>query len=195
MDISKPKSSLTQPSIFNTLTSNFYISLIIVGIIILFVTIGSTSLDSLNGSIAGYALIGAGILVLLSLLFYNGNENKNEESLTTNSRWFIMSFLYTAGPFIVTISIISVILYLLGNYKDRIAQGHISPGYVNFTNISVILILLQLLLFYFGTQKESFKQTSRLDRIYSGLLYFIGILNIVTVTTIWIILKYFSTDG
>jgi len=195
MDISKPKSSLRQPSIFNTLTSNFYISLIIVGIIILFVTIGSTSLDSLNGSIAGYALIGAGILVLLSLLFYNGNENKNEESLTTNSRWFIMSFLYTAGPFIVTISIISVILYLLGNYKDRIAQGHISPGYVNFTNISVILILLQLLLFYFGTQKESFKQTSRLDRIYSGLLYFIGILNIVTVTTIWIILKYFSTDG
>jgi len=195
MDILKPKSSLRQPSIFNTLTSNFYISLIIVGIIILFVTIGSTSLDSLNGSIAGYALIGAGILVLLSLLFYNGNENKNEESLTTNSRWFIMSFLYTAGPFIVTISIISVILYLLGNYKDRIAQGHISPGYVNFTNISVILILLQLLLFYFGTQKESFKQTSRLDRIYSGLLYFIGILNIVTVTTIWIILKYFSTDG
>jgi len=195
MDILKPKSSLRQPSIFNTLTSNFYISLIIVGIIILFVTIGSTSLDSLNGSIAGYALIGAGILVLLSLLFYNGNENKNEESLTTNSRWFIMSFLYTAGPFIVTISIISVILYLLGNYKDRIAKGHIAPGYVNFTNISVILILLQLLLFYCGTQKESFKQTSRLDRIYSGLLYFIGILNIVTVTTIWIILKYFSTDG
>jgi len=188
--------TITNPSsIFDTLVSNFVFTFITVGIIILFVTIGSTSIDSLNGSIAGYALIAAGILVLVSLLFYNGNENKSAESLTNNNRWFIMSFLYTAGPFIITIAIISIILYLLGTYKDRIAQGHFAPGYVNFTNISIVLILLQLLLFYFGTQKESFKTTSRLDRVYSGLLYFIGILNIVAVTTIWIILKYFSTDG
>jgi hypothetical protein len=46
-----------------------------------------------------------------------------------------------------------------------------------------------------GTQKESFQKDKKLDRVYSGLLYFVGIINIVTVITIGIILKYFSTDG
>jgi hypothetical protein len=46
-----------------------------------------------------------------------------------------------------------------------------------------------------GTQKQSFQRDNKLDRVYSGLLYFVGVINIVAVITIGIILKYFSTDG
>uniref|UniRef100_A0A6C0HBX7 Uncharacterized protein n=1 Tax=viral metagenome TaxID=1070528 RepID=A0A6C0HBX7_9ZZZZ len=182
---------------FVSFLPTFYVSLIVVGIILLFITVGSTSMDNLNGTIAGYSLIAAGILILIGFLMMNlsTSSEKKPESLTKNNRQIIMSFFYTSGPFLVTVGIISYILYLLITYKDRIAEGNIAPGYVSFANISIILILMQLLLFYFGTKKSSFKETSRLDRVYSGLLYFVGILNIITVITIGIILRYFSTDG
>jgi hypothetical protein len=171
-------------SIFNSLTSRFYISLITVGIILLFATIGTTSMDGLNGTIAGYFFIAIGISILVSFIISVASKGGS-----------LISSIFSMGPFFVTIGIISYILYLLFTYKDRIAQGNIAPGYVNFTNISVILVLMQLFLFYMGTQKESFERDKKLSRVYSGLLYFVGIMNIVTVITIGIILKYFSTDG
>lgn len=171
-------------SIFNSLTSRFYISLITVGIILLFATIGTTSMDGLNGNIAGYFFIAIGISILVSFIISVASKGGS-----------LISSIFSMGPFFVTIGIISYILYLLFTYKDRIAQGNIAPGYVNFTNISVILVLMQLFLFYMGTQKESFERDKKLGRVYSGLLYFVGIMNIVTVITIGIILKYFSTDG
>jgi hypothetical protein len=171
-------------SIFSSLTSRFYISLITVGIILLFATIGTTSMDGLNGTIAGYFFIAIGIAILVSFIISVSSRNGS-----------ILSSIFSMGPFFVTIGIVSYILYLLFTYKDRIAQGNIAPGYANFTNISVILVLLQLFLFYMGTQKESFQKDKKLDRVYSGLLYFVGIINIVTVITIGIILRYFSTDG
>ena len=178
--------SSTDDSIFNSLTSKFYISLITVGIILLFATIGSTSMDSLNGSIAGYFLIAIGMAILISFIIGISSKNGSQN---------IISAIFSVGPFFVTIGIVAYILYLLFTYKDRIAQGNIAPGYANFTNISVILILLQLFLFYMGTQKQSFQRDNKLDRVYSGLLYFVGVINIVAVITIGIILKYFSTDG
>jgi hypothetical protein len=176
----------TDDSIFNSLTSKFYISLITVGVILLFATIGSTSMDSLNGSIAGYFLIAIGMAILISFIIGISSKNGSQN---------IISAIFSVGPFFVTIGIVAYILYLLFTYKDRIAEGNIAPGYANFTNISVILILLQLFLFYMGTQKQSFQRDNKLDRVYSGLLYFVGVINIVAVITIGIILKYFSTDG
>ena len=176
----------TDDSIFNSLTSKFYISLITVGIILLFATIGSTSMDSLNGSIAGYFLIAIGMAILISFIIGISSKNGSQN---------IISAIFSVGPFFVTIGIVAYILYLLFTYKDRIAEGNIAPGYANFTNISVILILLQLFLFYMGTQKQSFQRDNKLDRVYSGLVYFVGVINIVAVITIGIILKYFSTDG
>ena len=163
----------------------------------MFATIGTASMDSLNGTIAGYSLIGGGILLLISFLLYGISIANDEKSaiLGKNNRSSIMSAIYTAGPFLVLLGIVGYTLYLIITYKNRIAEGNVAPGYVSFTNISIILILMQLFLFYMGSQKDSFKTTNRLDRVYSMLLYFIGIINIVTIITIGIILSYFSTDG
>jgi len=171
--------------------STFYTSLIVVGIILLFITVGSNSENALNGTIAGYSLIGGGILLLVSYLFLGILKNQNN----ANNLSVIMSFIYTGGPFFVILGIIAYIIYLLITHKNRIIEGNVSPGYVNFTNISILLILIQLYLFYLGTGQENFKKTSRLSKVYSMLLYFVGIMNIVTVITINIILVYFSTDG
>ena len=184
-------------SIINNMMPTFYISLITVGVILLFATVGTASMDSLDGTIAGYSLMGGGILLLVSFLLYGISRSNEEKSATLgkNNRSSVMSAIYTAGPFLVLLGIIGYTLYLVITYKSRIAAGNIAPGYASFTNISIILILMQLFLFYMGSQKDSFKTTNRLDRVYSMLLYFIGIINIVTIITIGIILAYFSTDG
>jgi len=162
-----------------------YISLITIGIILLFATIGSKSIDGLNGTIAGYSLILAGILLLVSLLFL-------DISMKTNS---IMTYIYSLGPFLIILGIISYTIYLIVTYKNRIVGGNVAPGYVSFSNISIILILVQLFIFYTGTKQKDFAINYRLNKVYSMMLYFIGILNIVTIITLNIILKYYSTDG
>jgi len=192
-----PENSGGSNSIINNMMPTFYVTLIAVGVILLFATIGTASMGSLNGTIAGYSLMGGGILLLVSFLLYGistTNEGKSA-ALAKNNRSSIMSAIYTAGPFLVLLGIVGYTLYLIITFKNRIAAGNIAPGYVSFTNISIILILMQLFLFYMGSQKDSFKTTNRLDRVYSMLLYFIGIINIVTIITIGIILSYFSTDG
>jgi hypothetical protein len=189
------QSNIGGSAILNSMMPTFYISLIAVGIILLFATVGSTSMDSLNGSIAGYSFIAGGIILLVSFLFYGIFANRNEPLLSKNNRYTLLSLIYTTGPFFLVLGIIGYSMYLLITYKTRISEGNVAPGYVSFTNISIILILMQLFLFYLGSQKDGFKKTNRLDRVYSMLLYFVGIINIVAVITLGIILAYFSTDG
>ena len=106
-----------------------------------------------------------------------------------------MSFIYTCGPFLLILGVIGYALYLLTTFKYRISDGNVAPSYTTFTNISVILILIQLAIFFMGSKKENFKSTGRLDRVYSMLIYMVGIINIATVITIGVILTYFTTDG
>jgi len=192
---------------FNSMMKTFYTVLIIIGIIILFSTVGTTSMDSLIGTIVGFSLIGAGIALLICLLLYNiyanqhsvglGYQRSNNPNspLLMDKRNIFMTGLYTTGPFLVLLLIIGYIIYLTNTYKVRISEGNVAPGYVSFTNVSILLIMLQLWLFYSAMQQDNFKDTGRLDRVYSMLLYFIGIINIVSVITLYIILARYSTDG
>ena len=162
-----------------------YMSLILVGAIVLLFTVTSYTAGSIIGSIVGYSFIGSGILLLVGLLIHN---------LMSKQSTF-MGGVYTLAPFSIILGVIIYSMYLLIHYKERISQGNISSGYTNFTNISVILIMLQLYLFYSATQNENFKQTSRLDKVNSMFLLLIGIINIISVVTLGVILAYFTTDG
>lgn len=175
----------------------FYTSLIVVGIIVLLSTVGTYSVAGLNGMMTGYILIGTGLLLLVGYLLYNILNKKNNSQLTTYNRNTITTAFYTTGPFLMLIGIIGYTVFLLIKYKSRISEGNVAPGYASFTNIFVILILIQLFIFYFGTTnaKSNFKETGRLNKIYGALLYFVGIISIVTVKTLEIILSKFSTDG
>jgi hypothetical protein len=171
------------------------ISLIIIGVILLLSTVGTSTLGAINGSMAGYFLMGFGIFMLILYLSFNISNNPTNIQYQPNSyRNQFMSILYTSGPFVVLMTIIIFSLIMLFHHKSSIAEGRVAPGYVNFTNVSIILILIQLWIFYSGTKSKGF-QNGRLDRVYSMLLYLVGIINIVAVITIWIILNCYSTDG
>jgi len=175
-------------SSFDSMMPIFYTTLIIIGVILLFITVGSPTINSTNGTIAGFFLIFFGILIIVIFL-------GNKKGKTQDSKISFLSKLYSSGPFLIVAAIILYIIILLFKYRDRISHGNVAPGYVSFTNISILLILLQLGIFYTAMQDKNFKETNKLDKVYSMILYFVGILNIVSVVTLYIILAKYATDG
>ena len=160
--------------------SNTYNAFLIVGMIILFCTVGTNTTSSLSGTITGYSFIIVGILLLLGFLTKQGQRNM--DLLTT-----FLSF----GPILVFLGILIYIIYLLSLNFDKITSGNISDSYYNFMYIFIVLIALQIYLIYLGMQNEQFK----LSKVMSMLLYLIEVVAIIVIITLGIILKYFATDG
>ena len=176
---------MSQTNTMMTILSNTFI---IVGTLLLFITSGSTSI---GGILAGYSFIGIGLLLTLSYTIKLINDSSSE-----SKSWFGV-----ISPFILILSVIGYSIYLVVTYQNKIKSGHISQGYYNFSNISIVLILVQLMLFYSSSSSQTANDSSKegkggmkIDRVFSMLLFFIGILNIVTVITIGIILALFNTD-
>uniref|UniRef100_A0A6C0K4F5 V-ATPase proteolipid subunit C-like domain-containing protein n=1 Tax=viral metagenome TaxID=1070528 RepID=A0A6C0K4F5_9ZZZZ len=163
--------------------SNIYNSLIVVGIIIIICTMGSSSASSLTGTITGYSFIITGTLLLMGYLM------NNMKGLS------IISQLITVGPFVVLIGILVYMIYLLSFYFNQITNGNVSNGYYSFMNIFVVLLMVQMFIFYNGTRDKSFIETGAIGKVTGLVLYFLEIINIIVVITLGIILKYFSTDG
>ena len=165
--------------------SNIYNSLIVVGIIIIICTVGSNSASSLTGTITGYSFIITGTLLLMGYLMSGYRQGISS----------IVSILLTVGPFIVLIGILIYMIYLLSVYFNQITNGDVSSSYYNFMNIFIVLLMLQLYIFYNGTQDKQFKDTGTVSKVTGLILYLLELINIVVIITLGIILKYFTTDG
>lgn len=166
--------------------SNIYNSLIVVGIIIIICTIGSNSASSLTGTITGYSFIITGIFLLTSYLMNQMRSSSVPDNIPT-----IPAF----APFIVLIGILIYMIYLLSVYFNQITNGDVSSSYYNFMNIFVVLLMLQLYIFYNGTQDKRLKDTGFVSKVTGLILFLLELINIVVVITLGVILKYFTTDG
>jgi hypothetical protein len=131
-----------------------------------------------------------GVVLLVGFLI-----NKIINRPNSSSSGFISIFFNNVGPFILLMGILSFTLYLLITFKNKINSGNISNSYNLFSKLSLAFILIQIYITYNGMQKQSFKETNALPKIYSAFSYLIGVINILIVATLASILKYFSTDG
>ena len=146
---------------------------------------------SLGAYLAGYSVLIFGILMILIILF--------KSILKTNGNSSTIQILYnilmTSGPFILILGVISFVLYLLITYYNRIVEGNISSGYNSFSNIIVMLLLLQVYLVYTNIDNESFETTGRISKVTSSMIYLLGVLTTICSINLYIILKYYTTDG
>jgi hypothetical protein len=165
-----------------------YNSLIVVGLIIIFCTVGSNTASNLTGTIIGYSFIITGALLLVGYLLSNMNT-------TSGSNFSLISSLITIGPILLLIGILIYMIYLLSYYFSQITAGHISSGYYTFMNIFIVLLMVEFYIFYNSTQDKVFKTTGAIGKITGMILYLLELVSIVTVITLGIILRYFSTDG
>ena len=166
--------------------SNIYNAFLIVGVIILLCTVGSSTSAGISGSITGYSFLIIGILLLIGYLMKKMQSNPNSNILTS---------IITFGPFLVFLGILIYMIYLLGVNFNKIASGNISSSYYNFMYIFIVLLMVQIYIFYNSIQSVQFKTTSTINSVTSTLIYLLELVNIIVVITIGIILKYFSTDG
>ncbi len=175
----------------NSWYSSVYKALIYVSIILFFISFGTSGNTTIGALISGYSALTLSILMILIMLL------NNVMNITQGKSAFemITTILMAAGPFLLMLAVIAFILYLIITYRKIIGEGHVSNGYYTFSNISIILFLLQIYLLYGNMDTERFKQTYKLSSITSSLLYLLGVITSMCALILYTILKYFTTDG
>ena len=157
-------------------SSLFYISVLL--FIVSFFTDVNVSLILIE---AANILLGTGIIFEICL--YGGN-------LGIDLQLAKYSF-----PFALMLGNIIYTVVLLISNQEVISNGHVSPGFFTFMNISTILVLIQLYLFLTTKKDNNPTQLNRLPPQSSAFIGLMGILNIMCMITVYIILTYFRTDG
>jgi hypothetical protein len=133
--------------------------------IIYMVTKGSLSLGAM---ITGYSVLLFSIIMILYIIVYNVLQTTQKQSFFKS----LLSMLFICGPFLLTFFIIGFVLYLVIKFKNKILLGRVSSGYNTFSNIIIILLLLQIYIVYNGINTDKFQ----LNEVYT---YYVQILYLV----------------
>lgn len=170
-----------------------YTSMLFVSIILFTFSFFISGVSKLACSIAAYSCISVTILMVLGFSLTNLSRISNESKLSTFH--FMLRLLIVAGPFILLLGIIGYTLYLLITYQSLITNGNVTTEYSTFSTISIILIILEMYIFYNAMNTELFMNTGKIPKISNSIMYLIGVINVVCVMILDIVLKYFTTDG
>jgi len=169
--------------------SSIYSSLIVsssIAFIIGFFTTGDTSFGA---TLTAYSILILAIMMILTLLFRNIVFNSGNQS----SLQVLLTILSTTGPFILMLALIGIILYLIISGKDRIIAGQVAPSYYTFSNIAVILFLIQTYTIY--KNLNAVNTSGKISPLTSSLMYLFGVLTVICVIILFTVLKYYQTDG
>lgn len=171
--------------------SSIYKAFIISAIISFVIGFFSEGNVSLGSYITGYSVLILGIMMILLILFNSIMKITEGQSILQ----ILYTILLTAGPFLLMLGVIGFILYLMITYKSIILQGHVANGYHSFSNINIILILIQLYIVYTNISSDSFEKTGKMSKVTSSMVYLLGVLSAITSIILYTILRYFTTDG
>lgn len=146
---------------------------------------------TLGAFIAGYCVLGVGIMMLLLVLFANVLQTYDNQSVL----YTLFALLSMSGAFLLLLGIVGFLLYQTIYYKYNVVSGLVAPRYQTFNNVTVALLLVQLWIMIRNTSTESFITTGRLSKLTTSLLYCIGTLAAISAINQYTILTYYSTDG
>ena len=80
-------------------------------------------------------------------------------------------------------------------YKNNIINGRVSKGYYSFSNISVLLLFIQLYIVYTNITTDKFETTGKISKVTSSIIYLLSVLSGICAVILFTILKYYTTDG
>ena len=177
---------------------NNFMAFTFVGLIIkLFFKSGTTSDGSAgpaSASIWGYGLVAAAVF---SLMFLSFSLASNMVNLNKDIFGFIKQLLSDSLPSMLTLIVLIWLIVLNVSYFKRINQGKISSDYNQFSTISTIFLVIQLVLLFTYMREQvspnpaNKSGSSSMFYILCGITFinclFIGMMNII--------LRFFSTDG
>jgi hypothetical protein len=91
--------------------------------------------------------------------------------------------------------VISLFLYLLITNKTRIIKGRVSNSYYTFSNITILILLVQMYFIYKNINTSKFDSTKQISKMISIILYLFNVIIAICAITLFAILKYYSADG
>ena len=172
--------------------------LCILGIVIRIIFAGKD--EYATATVWGY---GFSVLALFGLVI-SSFAMSSKDQFSQGIMGFFKALLKTASPIILTILILSLILFQNISFYDNINSGKVAPQYYQFSGVSGFLILVQacLVINYLmdtlkGRKFEGdaggimFALASELNSI----ILILTVTNIGFIGILQVILKYFSTDG
>jgi len=171
--------------------SSVYKALILASVIAFIIGFFSQGNVSLGAILAGYSVLILAVMLILIIIFKNILKVTNGDS-TFQVLW---TMILTTGPFLLMLGVIGFILYLIINYKTIIVANHVSQSYFTFSNIAIILFLIQIYLVYTNIDSEKFAATGKMSKVTSSLIYLVGLLTWVCSLILFTVLKYYTTDG
>ena len=139
-----------------------------------------------GGQVTGYSILSIGILLIMVVIFNYLSGKKTSSILNT---------IMTVGPFICMLGVIGFSLYMLIKYKTIIIEDKVSSNYKTFSNITLILLISQTILIIKNLNSESFKSSLSINKLTSSILYLFSVITLASSLIIWVILKYYTTDG
>jgi hypothetical protein len=168
-----------------------YKGFLIASVWVFLFSFGFTGETRFNATITGYSLLIISISLILIILLYNVAKNNQQLSVVGS----IFNVFINGGPYIIMLFLMCVILSIMITYKSEIIAGTVSSGYTSFSNISMLLFMTQIYVIYNAMESNSFQTTGKLTRIVAGIAYLLDLLEALCAIILFIILKYFTTDG
>ena len=171
--------------------SGIYKSLIIASVISFIIYYFSSGNVSLGALISGYSVLTLSIIMILYIILFILLQ------VTQNQGFFqsILTMITACGPFLLMLFVIGFTLYSIIKYKNRILLGRVSNGYATFSNITILMTLLQVYLVYTNINTDKFETTKKLSKITTSILYLYGVITAISSITLFTILNNFSADG
>lgn len=153
-------------------------ALLIVGKLSFIISFGTSGATSYGAELSGYSSITLAIMLILLILFKNNKQN-------------IMAIL----AFLWLLAVIGFILYSVITHKNQIINDHVPTYYSTFIEVSMILIIIQTLVIYSSVFTEKFKKNGIISPINIYSSYLLTSLTMICSIIIFIMLKYYITDG
>lgn len=151
-------------------------------------------------TIWGYGLTSIAIIILIFISFYlMGQQNKIFEEKKINYFHYITLVIKNVLPIFLTLFIIFYLILLNFIFFKRINSNRVSDSYHNFSFISTVLIIIQLILivksiYQYINKKSKDGETNEVI-LAKNAVYILSTINLVFVVIIHILLAFFSTDG
>jgi len=160
----------------------------IVAFIIAFFTDGQAALGAY---ISGYSILILALMMILLVLFNRIMGASSNDS----SFQILIRLIMTSSPFLIMLGIVIFLFYMIITYQKRIIEKTVSPSYFSFNNIALFLLFIQLYTVYKILLDNQFQVTGKMSRLNSSLLLLFSTIIFMCSTIIYIILKYYTTDG
>ena len=177
----------------NSYITNNLIGFSLVGVIIkLFFNSNNTADGSsgpANASIWGYGVI---VGTIFTAMFLSFALLSNKPTLDNNILEFTKGLVVNSFPSLLTLIILVWILGLNMTYYKKINQGRISEEYDQFSWISTLFIMIQLVALFYLLQSQTCGGDSATSKY---VVYGTSFINLILLSFMNTILKYFSTDG